>query len=94
LYASVVVRKLLAGIPDVVTDLVDFEIYDSVPQNDNGPLLFDADGHLAKQLTTTAPADASSHFSTRHTLQPLEAAIDVLDFELALTLCQTLTEEA
>ena len=68
LYAPIVVQDLLAGIPDVVSGLLDFEVYDSALNAPNGTLMFDADDHVVKGASEGVPPEANRHFSTRHAL--------------------------
>ncbi len=49
-YAPVVIAELLQGIHDVLSGLVDFEIYDSAPGDPFGTLMFDADSHVSKLM--------------------------------------------
>jgi PAS domain S-box-containing protein len=68
LYAPIVVQELLAGIPDVVSGLLDFEVYDSALNAPNGNLLFDADKHVAKGASEGVPLEANRRFSNRQAL--------------------------
>jgi len=82
-YAPVVIAELLNQIPDVVSGLVDFEIYDSTPNAPLGALMFDADNHTAK----LKPGQDSATGRAFSTVQPLTLA------GRALTLSMTSTQK-
>ena len=68
LYASIVVQELLAGVPDVVSGLLDFEVYDAALNAPNGTLMFDADKHVASRTSQGLLPEAPPRFSSRQAL--------------------------
>ena len=47
LYAPLVLKELLGGMPDVMSGRIDFELYDAAAGATLGPPIFDADEHVA-----------------------------------------------
>ena len=68
LYAPIVMAEILHGIPDVLSGMLDFEIFDSPINTSGGVLMFDADDHVAHTAPGADPA-AGRRYTLRKPLQ-------------------------